>query len=113
MPRHGAAKDGRSCCTPVVPEDVVRGALCRRRGADDQPRVTLESLDPRPKIRRGISIVRFSIPVTPQSIAAPTSATSSSLLYDSEPKDWMDSNPSRPTRLLWPVECVSSWKNVE
>jgi hypothetical protein len=33
------------------------------------------------------SIVRFSIPVTPQSIAAPTSATRSSRLYDSEPKD--------------------------
>ena len=58
-------------------------------------------------------MVRFSIPVTPQSIAAPTSATSSSREYDSEPKDWTDSNPSRPTRLLCPVECVSSWKNVE
>src|SRR5260370_36469635 len=53
------------------------------------------------------------MPVTPQSIAAEHSAISSSLEYDSDPKAWTDSKPSRPSLLLWPVECVSSWKNVE
>ena len=59
------------------------------------------------------SIVRFAMPVTPHSIAAPTSATSSSREYDSDPNGWRCSTPSRPTRAVCPVECVNSWNNVE
>ena len=58
------------------------------------------------------SVLR-SIPATPASIAAPISAISSSLEYDSEPKVFSFSMPSRPMRDGWPVLCVSSWNSVE
>ena len=71
------------------------------------------------KIQKSMYAAEFemsgSMPASPQRKAAPSSATSSSRAYGSEPNGaaWFLSKPGRASRLVWPVAWVSSWKSVE